>query len=66
MLLIAGIRGICNLINLYIPACDNWMVVNNMDILPDLIAQKGRNADTIIRITDIWDTIIAQSKQYGK
>ena len=59
-------RGISNLINLYIPACDNWMVVNNMNILPDLIAQSGSNTDTVIRITDIWDTIIEQSKQYGK
>ena len=59
-------RGIFNLINLYISVCDNWMVVNNMNISPDPIAQGGGITDTIIRNTDIWNTILEQSKQYGK
>lgn len=59
-------RGIINLVNLYIPVCDNWLVVDNMDLMPDLIAQGGRNTNLLIRISDIWEVILEQSKHYGK
>jgi predicted ABC-type ATPase len=39
-------RGIFNLINLYIPICDSWMVVSNKDIIPELVAKgvfEGKN-----------------------
>lgn len=59
-------RGISNLLNLYIPVCDNWVTVNNVNILPIIIAQGGANADTIIKNADIWKVILQQNEQYGK
>lgn len=59
-------RGIFNLLHLYIPICSNWMVINNMDVLPDMIAQGGVNIDTLVRNTDIWNTIEQQSAHHGK
>jgi predicted ABC-type ATPase len=32
-------RGIFNLINLYIPVCDTWMVVSNKDVVPELVGK---------------------------
>lgn len=59
-------RGVSNLLNLYIPICNNWVAVNNVNILPIIIAQGGINSDTIIKNTDIWNTILQQNEQHGK
>lgn len=60
-------RGIYNLIHLYIPVCDNWVVVNNIDLVPALIGQGGGSNDHItIRNADIWNIIKKQSQLYGK
>lgn len=59
-------RGIVNLINLYLPVCDNWLLVNNMNVIPDLIAQGGLHSDIIIKNADIWDAITQLSKRYGR
>src|SRR5690606_23891643 len=32
-------RGIQNLIHLYVSVCDKWMILNNMALLPEIIAQ---------------------------
>ena len=34
-------RGISNLHELYIPLCDTWMVIDNRDINPELVAKGG-------------------------
>lgn len=59
-------RGIFNLLHLYLPVCNNWIIVNNMDILPDMIAQGGINIDTLVGNADIWNVIRQQIKPYGK
>lgn len=59
-------RGLFNLQHLYIPVCNNWIIVNNMDVLPDMIAQGGINIDTLVGNADIWDIIRQQNKPYGK
>ena len=58
-------RGIFNLINLYIPICDIWMLVNNKAIMPEPVAEGGLNVKNIIINEYIWDVINSQSKQYG-
>lgn len=58
-------RGIANLINLYMPVCDAWIVVNNKDIVPEPIAEGGFNSENIIANRYIWDIIMTQYKQYG-
>lgn len=59
-------RGIYNLLKLYMPICNNWMIVNNMDVYPDIIAEGKLGVDTIILNTDIWNIISQQSKQSDK
>ncbi|QEC44157.1 zeta toxin family protein [Pseudobacter ginsenosidimutans] len=59
-------RGIFNLLNLYIPICNNWIVVNNVYIQPVMIAQGGFLTETMIEKADIWEVIRIQSKQHGK
>jgi len=50
--------GIKNLLNLYIPICDKWFVMNNVGISAAIIAQGGTNlAQTIIN-RDIWESIL--------
>ena len=58
-------RGIFNLVNLYIPICDRWMLVENETITPKPIAEGGEDIDNIIINAYIWGVINEQSKQDG-
>jgi predicted ABC-type ATPase len=58
-------RGIFNLINLYITVCDSWIVVNNKNVVPELIAKGAHNNENIIHNHYIWSEIIAESKSHG-
>jgi predicted ABC-type ATPase len=58
-------RGLFNLINLYIPICDTWMIVNNEAITPEPIAEGGLGIENIIINKYIWGVINSQSKQNG-
>jgi predicted ABC-type ATPase len=58
-------RGISNLINLYKPVCDSWIVVNNKNVVPELVAKGTLDGENIIQNYYIWDTINAQSAAYG-
>lgn len=53
-------RGISNLHELYIPICDSWMVIDNRDIDPELVAKGGSGVENVILNRDIWNTILAQ------
>ena len=55
-------RGIKNLINLYIPICDNWLVFDNMDTDAEIIAKGSMLVGESIINNDIWETILIQSK----
>ena len=56
-------RGIKNLINLYIPVCDRWIVNNNMNLATEIVAESSKNTGEVIINQDIWDTIKAQSHE---
>jgi predicted ABC-type ATPase len=58
-------RGIFNLINLYIPICDSWIVVNNKSVVPELIAKGAISGGSIVQNRYIWETINVQSKDHG-
>lgn len=59
-------RGIWNLLNLYLPVCDNWMVIDNNNLDPQIVIQgKGAEERTIAN-SDIWETIKQQSNIYGE
>lgn len=53
-------RGIKNLINLYLPICNRWLIVNNMETTSQLIAHGKKELQKVILNTDIWDSIIKQ------
>jgi len=57
-------RGIFNLLNLYMPLCESWIVVNNKSVVPELIAKGTLGGENIIENRYILDTINAQSKDH--
>ena len=58
-------RGIYNLINLYIPTCDRWMLVDNETITPRPVAEGGADIDSITFNAYIWELIHEQAKRDG-
>ena len=58
-------RGIFNLINLYLPICESWIVINNKSVVPELIAKGTIDGENIIQNRYIWNTINTQSAEYG-
>jgi predicted ABC-type ATPase len=54
-------RGIKNLIDLYIPICDNWLVINSTKIRTEVIAQNLAQLGEVIINNDIWNTILSQN-----
>jgi predicted ABC-type ATPase len=59
-------RGITNLINLYIPICNDWLISTNIHLNLETIAFGSLNLETSIINSDLWNTILQQSKQHGK
>lgn len=54
-------RGIYNLLNLYKPICDTWIIFDNMDLVPEIIAKKDEFGEVVIN-DEIWLTIKKQSE----
>jgi predicted ABC-type ATPase len=59
-------RGITNLLNLYIPIVDNWIVIDNMSLVPGMIAKGSAKSEKMIINTELWNVILKQSNSYGK
>ena len=53
--------GIANLIKMYIPVCDYWMVLNNSVTPFQLISEGLQNNKIEIKEKVIWDKIIKQA-----
>jgi len=58
-------RGISNLLNLYVPVVDNWIVIDNME-KPNIIAKGSTKGDNSIINSELWDILLKQSSFYGK
>lgn len=58
--------GIKNLIKLYIPICDNWMVINNLGDNPDLVANGSITGKKTIINADIWSIVLKQAEYAGE
>jgi len=58
-------RGIFNLVNLYIPICNRWMIVDNETVTPRPVAEGGIDIDNIIINKYIWGVINSQAERYG-
>jgi predicted ABC-type ATPase len=50
-------RGIENLIKIYIPIVDNWFLLNNSLLKPDLIAEGNNDIGIQIYNSDLWESI---------
>jgi len=55
-------RGIDNLYRLYMPVCDEWLLVNNMDLVPQVIA-KSDSFGKVIFNTELWNRIKQHSHE---
>jgi len=55
-------RGIYNLVKLYMPICDRWMIVNNGTITPQPVAEGGAKNENIIIYDCIWNVINEQAR----
>jgi predicted ABC-type ATPase len=53
-------RGISNLLNLYIPIIDNWTVIDNMDVKPNIIARGATKGDKMILNSELWNIFLEQ------
>ena len=58
--------GLKNLMKLYLPICDNWMIINNLDRRSELIATGTIQGEKTIKNSDIWDIIQSQSEHGRK
>ena len=52
-------RGIYNLYKLYMPVCDEWTVIENMDLIPEVIAKYDSFGKTIFN-EDVWNTMLGK------
>lgn len=59
-------RGIKNLLNLYIPVCDEWLVMDNVEVPSKIIARGAVQFGEVVINTDIWDIIIAQGNDSSR
>ena len=48
------------MLNLYIPIVDNWTVIDNMDVVPNIIA-RGSEKEEIILNSELWSIFSKQS-----
>ncbi|MBD1426107.1 zeta toxin family protein [Sphingobacterium arenae] len=51
-------RGLSNLLNIYLPICERWLVLDNMDLTPEIIAQKDEFGEVVVN-DEIWSRIYA-------
>lgn len=55
-------RGLHNLIHLYTPICDRWVVLDNMKLVPHPVAKCDEFGETIFN-DELWDIIKRQSDE---
>lgn len=53
-------RGIANLLKLYMPICDEWAIVDNMGLRPEVIVKKSDVGKAIFNDA-FWNAIEKQS-----
>ncbi len=50
-------RGMQNLLALYLPLCDNWIIYNNSNETPELVTEGSIEGEQIIYNREIWNQI---------
>ena len=59
-------RGIRNLVYLYIPICDKWLIANNTDLGPVLVAQNADEFKINVITPNVWEVILSQANDNKK
>ena len=54
-------RGIYNLFHLFIPLCDDWLVVDNTQFPANVVARGSRVEIRFIAENEIWNTLVQSS-----
>jgi predicted ABC-type ATPase len=54
-------RGLKNLIDLYIPICNKWLIMNNVGVVSEMVAHRSPELGEVIINSDIWKVILTQS-----
>lgn len=55
-------RGLNNLYQMYMPICNEWTLIDNMDLVPEVIAKNDSFGKAIFN-DELWDIIIQQSHE---
>ncbi len=55
-------RGIQNFFGLYIPICDNWILIDNRNTIPEIVAKGQKERENVVKNVEIWNVILSQSK----
>jgi predicted ABC-type ATPase len=55
-------RGLNNLYQMYMPICNEWTLIDNMDLVPEVIAKSDSFGKAIFN-DELWDIIIQQSHE---
>lgn len=50
-------RGRRNLIDLYLPLCNRWIIYDNSKESPTIVAQRGEDGQPLVSSTSIWNQI---------
>ncbi len=53
-------RGLENLFHLFIPVCDHWVLIDNSNLTPQIIANGDKNGSAEVLNKLIWEQIINQ------
>jgi predicted ABC-type ATPase len=51
-------RGRRNLVNLYLPLCDNWIVYDNSRASNEVVAESGDGQEVTIYQPEVWSQIL--------
>lgn len=55
-------RGLRNLINLYLPLCDGWIVYDNSRERYEIVAECEDGQELVIYQTEIWNQIVEETE----
>lgn len=57
-------RGLENLFRLFMAACDQWLLIDNSDLTPELIANGEKKGSVEVVNKQIWQQIIHQISRH--
>lgn len=53
-------RGVFNLFHLFMPICDNWLLIDNSEMTPNLIANSDKYGNIEVVNKQTWEKVVKQ------